>query len=101
MKELANHNILPITCPAHTSHIFQALGTLLFAQLKAIQKQLSRDLSFGCNLDHIMPIFRAYELTTIRVTMRYDSGLTSNSNALSCEALEIFVSIVICLNMRS
>jgi hypothetical protein len=70
MKELASHGILLITYPPHTSHIFQVLDILLFGQLKRIKKHLVRDLTLGRDLDHIMRIFRAYELATTSVMVR-------------------------------
>jgi hypothetical protein len=38
--------------------------------LKVIKKQLLRDLSFRCDLDHDMRIFRTYELTPTSVTVK-------------------------------
>jgi hypothetical protein len=35
IRELASHGILLITCPPHSSHIFQVFDVLLFAKLKS------------------------------------------------------------------
>lgn len=64
MKELSEHKILLMTYTSHTSHIFQVLCTLLIGRLKAAKKRLLRDLSFGCELNHVMEIFRAYGFAT-------------------------------------
>jgi hypothetical protein len=68
--ELAEHRILLITYPPHTSHIFQVIDTLLFGRLKAEKKCLLRNLNLGRDLDHVMRIFRAYELATTSLTVR-------------------------------
>lgn len=70
MKELAFHEILLITYPPHTSHIFQVIDLLLFGRLKAIKKQFLRDLTLGRDLDHAMRIFRAYEQATTNLIVR-------------------------------
>jgi hypothetical protein len=69
-RELAEHGIMLIRYPAHISHIFQVLDTLLFRRLKAEKKRLLRDLNLGRDLDHVMRIFRAYELATTSLTVR-------------------------------
>jgi hypothetical protein len=70
LKELAEHGILLLTYPPHTSHLFQVLDVLLFGRLKAAKKKLSRDLSLGRDLDHALRIFRAYEMATTSLTVR-------------------------------
>jgi hypothetical protein len=37
LQELASHGILLITCPPHTSHIFQVLAVMLFGGLKSVK----------------------------------------------------------------
>jgi hypothetical protein len=70
MKELAIHGIFLITYPPHTSHIFQVLDLLLFGRLRAIKKQVLRDLTLGRDFDYVMRIFRAYEQVTTSVIVR-------------------------------
>jgi hypothetical protein len=69
-RELTEHGILLITYPPHTSHIFQVLDTLLFGRLKAKKKRFLCDLNLGCDVDHVMRIFHAYELATPSLTVR-------------------------------
>jgi hypothetical protein len=46
------------------------LDILLLGQWKAIKKRLLRDLSLGRDLDHVMGIFRAYDIATKSLTVR-------------------------------
>jgi hypothetical protein len=69
-RELAEHGILLLTYPPHTSHIFQVLDRLLFGCRKSAKKRILRDLSLGRDLNHVMRIIRAYESSTTSLTVR-------------------------------
>jgi hypothetical protein len=68
-RELAEHGVLLLTYPPHTSHIFQVPDRLLFGCLKSAKERLSRDLSLGRELDHAPRIFRGYESSTTSLTV--------------------------------
>jgi hypothetical protein len=70
LEELANHGILLITYPLHSSQIFQVLNVLLFGRLKSATKYLPRDDNQDPQVDHAMRIFRVYEITTMSSTVR-------------------------------
>jgi hypothetical protein len=71
---LAEHGILLITYPPHISHIFHVLDTLLFGKSKAAKKGPLRDLNQGRDPDHVMRIFRVYELATTSLAVRSSRG---------------------------
>jgi hypothetical protein len=70
LQELANHGILVLTYPPHTSHLFQVLDVLLFGRLKAAKKYLPRGEIPSPQVDHVMRVFRAYEMATTSTTIR-------------------------------
>jgi hypothetical protein len=70
LQELANHGILLLPYPPHTSHLFQVLDFLFFGRLKAAKKHLPRSETHFAQVDHVMPIFRAYEIATTSTTIR-------------------------------
>jgi hypothetical protein len=69
-EELAKLRVLVVSYPPHTSQIFQVLDRLLFGRLKAAKKHLVGDLEEFAELDHVVRIFKAYELETTSTTIR-------------------------------
>ena len=69
-KLLANHNILVITYPPHTSHIFQVLDRLLFGVLKTKKRYIPKNSDIPSKNDHLYRVFRAYEMSTCSTTIR-------------------------------
>jgi hypothetical protein len=55
---------------SHTSRLFQVLDLVLFGQLKAAQKYIPRADADRTDADHIVRIFKAYELVTTSTTVR-------------------------------
>jgi hypothetical protein len=70
LRELARNDILVLTYPPHTSHLFQVLDVLLFGQLKVFKKYLPEDNNENREIDHILRIFRAYEGATTSMMIR-------------------------------
>jgi hypothetical protein len=70
MRELARLRVLVVTYPPHTSQMFQVLDRLLFGRLKLAKKHLVRDLEESAQLDHVIRVFKAYELATTSMTIR-------------------------------
>lgn len=70
LRELAEHGVLLITYPPHTSHIFQVLDLLIFGRLKVAKKHQPHDPDLDYRLDHIVRILRAYEIATTSFTIR-------------------------------
>jgi hypothetical protein len=70
MRELAKLRVLVVSYPPHKSQIFQVLDWLLFGRLKAAKKQLVCDLEESAQLDHVVRVFRAYELAATSTTIR-------------------------------
>ncbi|KAK8884192.1 hypothetical protein M9Y10_043298 [Tritrichomonas musculus] len=70
LQILAEHMILVITYPSHTSHVFQVLDLLLFGVLKDRKKSIQKNDSISPKIDHLFRIFQAYEQNTCSVTIR-------------------------------
>ena len=64
LKKLAKHLILVITYPPHTSAIFQVLDRLIFGILKVRKRQIAKNPDIPPNIDYLLRIFKAYELST-------------------------------------
>jgi hypothetical protein len=69
-RELAWNGILVLTCPPHTSHLFQVVDALLFNRLKVFKKYLPKDDNGDRKIEHIQRIFRAYKRVTTSMTIR-------------------------------
>jgi hypothetical protein len=59
-----------ITYPPHTSHTFQVLDVLLFGALTGAKKYQRRDDSLASNIDHVLRLFRAYEIAPTSTTIK-------------------------------
>jgi hypothetical protein len=70
MRELASLQVLVVSYPPHTSQMFQVLDRLLFGRLKLAKKHLVRDLQESAQLDHVIRVFKVYELATTSTTIR-------------------------------
>jgi hypothetical protein len=70
LKELANHGVLLITYPPHTSPSFQVPDVLLFGWLKAAKKHLTPSETLSSQLDDVMRVFRTDEIATTSTTIR-------------------------------
>ena len=70
LQILAEHLILVISYPSHTSNIFQVLDLLLFGVLKAYKKQIRKSAILSPVIDHLFRIFKAYEMSTCSTTVR-------------------------------
>ena len=70
LKQLAKHLILVITYPPHTSAIFQVLDRLIFGILKVRKRQIAKNPDIPPNIDYLLRIFRAYELSTCSLNVR-------------------------------
>jgi hypothetical protein len=74
LKEFAERGVADITYPHHTSHLFQVLDLLLFGRLKAVKKYILTADADPTDTNHLVRIFKAYELvatsTTIRVSWK-------------------------------
>jgi hypothetical protein len=70
LKEFAEQGVVVVTYPPHTSHIFQVLDVLLFGRLKSAKKYLPRNDGAPSQIDHLVRIFKAYEMVTTSSTIR-------------------------------
>jgi hypothetical protein len=70
LRELARNGILVLTCPPHTSDLFQVLDVLLFGRMNVFKKYLPKDDNEDREIDHILRIFRAYEGVTTSMMIR-------------------------------
>jgi hypothetical protein len=70
LKEFAERGVAVITYPPHTLHRFQVLDLLLSGRLKAAKKYISRADADPTDTDHLVRIFKAYELVTTSTTVR-------------------------------
>lgn len=70
LQILAQHLIMVIAYPSHTSNIFQVLDLLLFDVLKIHKKQIRKSDKLSPEIDHLYRIFRAYEMSTCSTTVR-------------------------------
>lgn len=70
MRQLARLRVLVVSYPPHTSQLFQVLDRLLFGRLKAAKKHLVRNPEESAQLDHVVRVFKAYELATTSTTIR-------------------------------
>jgi hypothetical protein len=70
LKEFAERGVGVITYPPHTAHLFQVLDLLLFGRLKAAQKNIPRADADPTDTDHLVKIFKAYDLVTTSTTVR-------------------------------
>ena len=70
LKEFAEQGVVVVTYPPHTSHIFQVLDVLLFGRLKSAKKYLPRNDGAPLQIDHLVRIFKAYEMVTTSSTIR-------------------------------
>jgi hypothetical protein len=68
--EFARHGVLVLSYPAHTSNLFQVLDLLLFGCLKSAKKYLPRNDQSLASIDHIIRIFKAYEIVTTSTMVR-------------------------------
>jgi hypothetical protein len=69
LTELAHPGVLVMTCPLHSSQIFQLLDLLLVGRFKAAKKHPMRDPTVSPRRDHVMRLFRADELASINSTV--------------------------------
>ena len=67
---MAENNIIVITYPPHTSHVFQVLDKLLFGVLKKHKKYIPKNDDIQPLIDHMYRIFHAYELSSCSTTIR-------------------------------
>ena len=67
---MAENNIIVITYPPHTSHVFQVLDKLLFGVLKKHKKNIPKNDDIQPLIDHMYRIFHAYELSSCSTTIR-------------------------------
>jgi hypothetical protein len=70
LKEFAESGAAVIIYPPHTSHLFQVLDLLLFGRLKAAKKYISRADADPTDTDHLVRIFKAYQLVPTSTTVR-------------------------------
>jgi hypothetical protein len=70
LKEFAERGFAVLICPPHTSHLFQVLDLLLFGRLKAAEKYIPRADAEATDTDHLVRIFKTYELVTTGTTER-------------------------------
>lgn len=70
LQILAEHFILVISYPSHTSNLFQVLDILIFGVLKIHKKQIRKSDKISPLIDHLYRIFRAYEMSTCSTTIR-------------------------------
>jgi hypothetical protein len=70
VKEFDERGVTIITCPPHTWHLFQVLDRLLFGRLKATKKYIPGADADPTYTDHLVRIFKAYELVTTSTTVR-------------------------------
>jgi hypothetical protein len=70
LKGFTERGVAVITYPPHTSHLFQVLDLLLFGRLKAAQKYIPRADADPTDTDHLVRIFKAYELVTTSTRVR-------------------------------
>lgn len=70
LQTLAQHMIIVIAYPSHTSHVFQVLDLLLFGVLKVHKKYLKKNDQIPHKIDHLYRIFQAYEQSTCSTTVR-------------------------------
>jgi hypothetical protein len=70
LREFADHWVIVITYPPHTSNIFQVLDRLVFSVLKAAKRQVTKDSDLDGICDHIRRVFVAYERSTPSETIR-------------------------------
>jgi hypothetical protein len=73
LKEFAERRVTVITCPPHTSHLCQGIDLLLFGRLKAAKKYIPRADEDPTDTDHLVGIFKAYEMVTTSTTGRVSS----------------------------
>jgi hypothetical protein len=59
LKELAENGAVVLTCPPHTSHMFQVLDVVLFGNLKRCKKYQTPGENEDREVDHILRIFKA------------------------------------------
>jgi hypothetical protein len=55
---------------SHTAHLFQVRDLLLFGRLKIAHKYIPRTDADPTDTDHLVRIFKAYELVTTSTTVR-------------------------------
>ena len=69
-ETLAQHIVLVITYPSHTSHIFQVVDLILFDVLKVHKKYFKKNDQIPPKIDHLYRIFQAYEQSTYSTSVR-------------------------------
>jgi hypothetical protein len=69
LKEFVERGVAAITYPPQTSHLFQIFDLLLFGRLKAAQTYIPRADADPTDTDHLLRIFKAYELVTTSTTV--------------------------------
>jgi hypothetical protein len=70
LQKLARREVIVVTCPPHTSHVFQVLDGLLFGVLKRAKNNQRRDDELPAQGDHVLRLFRIYEQATTSMTVR-------------------------------
>jgi hypothetical protein len=84
LEKLARNGVLVLTCPPHTSHMFQVLDVLLFGFVKRSKKYQIRDDTLPMHVDHTLRPFRVHEAamrsTTIRAAWRQAGFEYENRN---------------------
>jgi hypothetical protein len=89
LQELANHGIILITYPPHTSHLFQVLDVFLFGHLQSEKKYLARDDNLNPHRDHAFCVFFAYEIATTSLTVR-SSWEKAGFGCVRCDGIYSF-----------
>jgi transposase len=70
LRLLAEHWVLVVTYPPHSSGIFQVLDRLVFSVLKRRKKQVTKETGLDATIDHIRRVLVAYESSTPSETVR-------------------------------
>ena len=70
LRKLADHKVILITYPPHTSGLFQVLDRLTFSLMKGAKRRIFKDDNINPIVDHIKRIFKGYEEATTSENIR-------------------------------
>jgi hypothetical protein len=70
LQIIADNNILVISFPPHTSHVFQMLDLVIFGAMKKHKASIEKNRDLNPSADLIFRVFRALELATCSTTIR-------------------------------
>jgi hypothetical protein len=70
MGLLSAHIVKILTCPPHSSGIFQLLDLVFFGVFKSIKMRLAKDESIPVMAGHVMHMSKAYEVARTSSTVR-------------------------------